>query len=141
MAKNLKMANAAVNAEANALSEQLNGGYLREYDGIQPVTGNTSISGQALLAELRFGNPAFGSAVNGVITANSITKESDAKDTGKATWYRCYKSNGTTPIMDGSIGVKDDPLPGDRYDLEMLSNDIVEHAEVEVTSFKHTVIK
>ena len=40
MPNNLKMANAGVNAEADALSDQLDNGYIRIYDGAQPATGD-----------------------------------------------------------------------------------------------------
>ena len=58
MALNLKMANAAVNAEADALSDQLDNGFLRIYDGSQPATADTAIGAQVLLAELL--QPAHG---------------------------------------------------------------------------------
>jgi len=136
------MANSAVNAEADALSALLNDGYFRIYDGEQPETPDSPISTQILAAELRFGNPAFASAVDGVITATPITPETDAKATiVAATWYRAFKSDGTTPMMDGSIGVKDLPNPGDRYNLELNSVAIQIHAEVSVSSFIHTVTK
>ena len=51
MANNLKLSNAAVNAEADALSVLLDNGYLRIYDGTQPANADTPISTQTLLAE------------------------------------------------------------------------------------------
>lgn len=134
MALNLKMANAGVNAEANALAAELNNGYLRIYDGSQPATADDAIGGQVLLAELRFGATAFGAAAAGVITANAITPDSSANATGTATWYRCLKSDGTTPVMDGSVGTSS-------ANLILNSVAISSGAEVSVTSFQHTVTK
>lgn len=44
MAKNTQLSNAAVNAEADALSALLNTGYLRIYSGTQPATADTASS-------------------------------------------------------------------------------------------------
>jgi hypothetical protein len=132
MANNLKMSNASANAEANALAALLNNGYLRIYDGAQPATADTAIGAQVKLAELRFGATAFGAAANGVITANAITADSDADATGTAAWFRCFESDGTTPVMDGSVGASG-------CDLNINSVAIQIHAQVSVSSFVHTV--
>jgi hypothetical protein len=134
MSLNLKMANAAVNAEADALAALLNSGYIRIYDGTQPATADTAISTQVLLAELRFGSTAFGAAVAGVITANAITSDSDADATGTATWYRLLKSDGTTPVLDGSVGTSS-------ANLIVATTSIVQHAVVSISSYVHTVTK
>jgi hypothetical protein len=137
MATNLKMADAGVNAEGDALATALNNGYIRIYDSTgtgQPATADTAVSTQILLAELRFGATAFGSSAAGVITANSITPDSDANNTGTATWFRCLKSDGTTPVMDGNVGTS-------ASNLVIASTSIVQHATVTVDSFVHTVTK
>lgn len=103
MAKNTQLTNLAANAEADAVAALLNNGYLRIYSGTQPATGDTALSGNTLLAELRFNATAFGAAVAGVATANAITSDSSADATGTATFYRCFKSDGTTAVMDGNI--------------------------------------
>jgi len=137
MALNLKMANAGVNAEADALATALNNGYLRIYDSTgtgQPATADTAVTTQVLLAELRFGATAFAGAIAGVITANAITDDTDADATGTATWFRCLKSDGITPVMDGSVGTA-------TANLVLNTTSIVQHATVSVTSFQHTVTK
>ncbi len=55
MAKLLRMANAAVNAGANAMAALANNGYLRIYDGTQAATGDTAVGAQVLIAECRMG--------------------------------------------------------------------------------------
>jgi hypothetical protein len=134
MSRNVKMANAAVNEQADRLATLANGGYLRIYDGAQPATADAALSGQNLLAELVFGNPAFGSSVAGVITANPITAESDAKLTGAASWFCVWKSDGSTPLWTGSAGVSG-------CDLNLNSTAIQQHANVSVSSLVHTVSK
>jgi hypothetical protein len=104
MALNPKYSNTMVNAEADAVGNALNSGYIRVYDGTQPATADTAVTTQTLLAELRFGADAFGAASNGTITANAITDDSSANATGTATWARILASDGTTVWFDGTAG-------------------------------------
>lgn len=104
MALNTQLSDAAVEAEGDALAALLNSGYLRIYDGTQPATADTAVSTQVLLAELRFGATAFGACVAGLLTANAITADSSANASGTASWFRALKSDGTTAILDGSVG-------------------------------------
>lgn len=104
MALNTQTAANARNAAMDALSALFNTGYLRIYSGTQPANADTALSGNTLLAELRFGATAFGAAASGVSTANAITQDSSADATGTATFFRCLKSDGTTALMDGTVG-------------------------------------
>lgn len=134
MANNLKLSNAAAAAEANALGTLANSGYIRIYDGTQPATADTAITTQTLLAELTFGNPAFGTSTDGVLTANSIGADTSANNSGTATWFRVFASNGTTVLWDGSVGVA-------TADLVLNSVTIGAGATVSITSLQHTVPK
>ena len=104
MALNPKYSTVMVNAEANAVGDALNNGYIRVFDGTQPTNADTAVGAQVLLAELRFGADAFPAASNGVLTANAITDDSSANATGTATWARILASDGTTVWFDGSVG-------------------------------------
>lgn len=126
-----KRANAAVNAEADAVCALLNNGYLRIYDGTQPVTSDTAIVGQTLLAELRFGSPAFGAAAAGVAAANALTQDSSANASGTASWFRALASDGSTPVYDGSVGTSDS-------DININSVAISSGASVAITSLSYT---
>jgi len=103
MALNPKWSNYAVNLEVNALLGQLNNGYLRVYDGAQPVDGDTAIGSQVKLAELRWNATAFASAVAGVAEANAITSDINTV-AGTATWFRALTSDGVTALFDGTVG-------------------------------------
>ena len=107
MAANPKFSDTMVNAEADAVGNALNTGYIRIYDGTQPTNADTAVGAQTLLAELRFGADAFGAASAGTITANAITSDSSANATGTASWARILASNGTTVWFDGSVGTSD----------------------------------
>lgn len=104
MSKNATWSTASRNAKLNAIKADFDSGYLRIYDGAQPAGPDTALGAQVLLAELRFGATAFGSASNGVLTANTITSDASANATGTAAWFRCLKSDGTTALHDGSVG-------------------------------------
>ena len=132
MANNLKMSSTAVNAQADALSDLLDNGYLRIYDGTQPANANTAITTQVLLAELRFNATAAPAASSGVLTMNSITQDSSANNTGTATWFRALKSDGSTVVFDGSVGTSG-------CDLNLGSTSITSGASVAVTSMTFTV--
>jgi len=132
MANNLKISTTAVNAQADALSDLLDNGYLRIYDGTQPANANTAITTQVLLAELRFNATASPAASGGVLTMNSITQDSSANNTGTATWFRALKSDGSTAVFDGSVGTAS-------CDLNLGSTSITSGASVAVTSMTYTV--
>lgn len=132
MANNLKISTTAVNAQADALSDLLDNGYLRIYDGTQPANANTAITTQVLLAELRFNATAAPAASGGVLTMNSITQDSSANNTGTATWFRALKSDGSTAVFDGSVGTAS-------CDLNLGSTSITSGASVAVTSMTYTV--
>lgn len=90
-------------AMADAAAVLYNSGYLRIYSGTQPATPATAITSQVLLAELRYGATAFAAAVAGVATANAITSDSAADNTGIANFARSLKSDGTTVLEDENV--------------------------------------
>lgn len=132
MPLNTRLSDTVANAEADALAGLLDNGYLRLYSGIQPATANVPVSTQTLLAELRFGSPAFGPSSHGTISANSISPDNSANATGTATWFRCLMSDGTTAILDGSVGTSGS-------NINMNSNNIQQNAIVSISSFVHAV--
>lgn len=74
---------------------------LRIYDGSRPATGGTATT---LLAELVC-NATFAPAASGaVLTLNAIANDASANATGTATWARLMKSDGTTHVLDCSVG-------------------------------------
>lgn len=136
MALNTQLANATVNGQADDLSARLNSGYLRIYDGTQPATADTSIGAQVLLAELTFSATAAPAAVNGLITFNALTADSSANATGTPTWFRAVQSNGTTVVMDGSVGAS-----GCNLNLSGLTGgQIIIGGTVSISSFTHDVL-
>jgi hypothetical protein len=137
MALNTQLANATVNGQADNLATRLNSGFLRIYDGTQAATADTAIGAQVLLAELTFNATAAPAASNGVLTFNAITSDSSANATGTPTWFRAVQSNGTTVVMDGTVGASAANL-----NLTGLTGgQIIIAGTVGVSSFTHTVNK
>jgi hypothetical protein len=93
------------NEALDAIANDFDTGYLRVYNGTKPATADTALSGNTLLAELRFPADAFPSASGGVLTAAAITADTTADATGTPTFVRCLQSDGTTVICDLTAAV------------------------------------
>ena len=135
MAKDTQLSNAAVNAEADALARLLDNGYRRLYDGTKPATADTALAGNTLLAELRFAATSAPAAVAGVLTW-TITPDASADATGTATFFRDFKADGTTVVMDGTVGAV-----GSTSNLELNNTTIEAGVQVSISSANHTVAK
>jgi hypothetical protein len=131
---------ATVVAGMSAIVALLNSGFLEIYAGTQPTDANTATSGQLLLssgmtfAATAFATPvASGAAGSRVVTAtaNTIVSDTSAAATGTAAWFRAYKSDGVTGVMDGSVGTAG-------CDLNLNTTSIVIGATVSVTSLTIT---
>lgn len=131
MAKNATWSTVARNAKLDAIRASFNTGYLRIYSGAQPAGPDTALSGQTLLAELRFGATAFPASSGGVLTANAITSDASADATGTAAWFRCLQSDGTTAIHDGTVGTA-------AANAIVATTSIVAGAQVDCSSFTVT---
>lgn len=101
---------------------------LRVYDGSRPATGGTATT---LLAELTCNATFAPGASSGVLTLNAITADTSANATGTATWFRIVQSDGTSHVMDGSVGTSG-------ADLNFNSTSITSGGSVSVTSFTIT---
>lgn len=109
MALNPHVSAARRAAMLDTITASASAGKLRVYSGSQPADADASIGAATLLAELTMNATAFGSATStastsSVLTANAITSDSSADATGTAAWFRLWQSNGTTPILDGTVG-------------------------------------
>lgn len=134
MAFAIQLADASVNEALDALTAFFDDGYLRIYDGTKPATAATAITTQILLAELRFDNPAFGASSAGVAVANAIADETNAPASGTATWFRVFKSDGTSVVMDGSVGLSN-------AEIVLTSTAVTIGGTVSVPSFQITAPK
>lgn len=116
--------------------DQVNSGiganaYLRIYDGTKPTNPGTALSSNTLLAELRGDASAWAAAASaGVLTANAITQDSGADAGSVATFFRIYKSDGTTCAVQGTV-----TATGGGGDLTLTTTTIVSGQPVSVSGF------
>jgi hypothetical protein len=104
MASNLKYSNGTRNAQQQGLITYAgSGAIIKIYQGTQPTNANTAISGQTLLVSLTISG-GFGTDSDGTLTLGTVS-DGTAVATGTAEFFRITKSDGTTVIMDGSVGV------------------------------------
>src|SRR5438067_5227002 len=99
----VNLSNSAASSASDSLAALLNSGLMKIYSGTRPTDPDTALSGNTLLATLTFSATAFGASVNGVATANAITSGTIAA-TGTASFARLFKSDGTTVVIDCSVG-------------------------------------
>lgn len=100
----MRIAVARRNEMLDALLNELASGKFRVYSGTRPTDADTALSGNTLLAELTLNATFAANASNGTLTANAITQDSAADATGTASFVRVLQSDGTTVVMDLSVG-------------------------------------
>jgi hypothetical protein len=128
------LTNALKNTQANAVITAIDagstGGLIKIYSGTRPVTADTALSGNTLLATLTFSTTS-GTASNGVITFSAITADSSADATGTASFARITDSDSNT-VMDLDIGTSGS-------DINLSSVSINSGDSVSISSFTYTV--
>lgn len=113
---------------ADAITTRLgNASLIRIYSGTIPANVAASITG-TLLAELTGGSPFASGATAGVLTASAITQDSSADNTGTASHFRHWQSNGTTGVLQGTVGTSG-------ADLNLNTTSIVATGPVAVSSY------
>lgn len=127
--RRLRIGKDAAEAEADATCAQLDGGYLRFYDGEPPGEVGSALTGQPLLAECRFGVPAFKRSKNGRAEATPVSPDPATRGRGRAQWFQAVRADGK-PLFDGSCGNNPDD-----FDCFIPVTDIVQGMEFHVASF------
>lgn len=135
MPKNTQLGNAAVNAQADALASLLNDGYLRIFTAPQPASADTPIDSQILLAQLRFGAAAAPRSDAGTAKFAAI-EPAIAQAAGQAAWFRAYRSDGMTAVLDGTVDVASN---GPNLAVNVVQ--VALGAKVSVSKFVHSVPK
>lgn len=103
--------NAGIRAALDSLVDLIDAGAgagkLRIYSGTVPADADAALSGNTLLAELTFSDPAFGAAADSspgaTATASAITSDASADATGTATFFRILDSNNVV-VAQGAVG-------------------------------------
>ncbi len=127
MAANTHLSSQSWDLALDAALNVLNAGFVEIYDGTQPATPNVAVSTQTKLAKLALSATAFSASSGGTKTANAVTS-SAALATSTATWFRAFKSDDTTAVIDGSVGTSG-------ADMNLSTVSIVTGATISVTSW------
>ena len=100
---NLKYSNGTRHSQNEGLITYAgSGAIINIYGGTQPTNANTALSGQTLLVSCALAG-IFGTDTNGTLTLGTVNNGT-AVASGTATFFRITKSDGTTVVMDGSVG-------------------------------------
>ena len=140
-----RIGNAGALAACDALVDLLdtgtaspNLGFIRIYTGGQPAGVDETETG-TLLGTLTLANPAFGNAADatpgGQATANSITSDTTADNTGTAGWFRAYDSDGSG-FIDGNITLTSASPQGD---MTMDDTSVVAGGTIAISSWTVTM--
>jgi len=100
MKESILQANAANNGRKTAY----NSGLMRCYTGSAPANADSALTG-TLLGTLTFSATAFGNSSSRVITANAITQDSSADNSGTIGYVACLASDATTVLSLHTVGV------------------------------------
>lgn len=137
MASNLKYSTAAKNAKlgSTGLAAYIGtSAILSIYNGTQPANPDTALSGNTLLATATCNATQFGTVSGGVLTASAISAGSGQAGAGTgttATFFRLFKSDGTTAVLDGTVGTSG-------ADLNLNNTSIANGQTVTISSFTLT---
>ena len=103
---------------------------MRLYTGTQPVSANDPITTQTLLVSLPIVG-VFGTDSNGVLTLGTVSP-SIVVANGTATFFRFTKSDGTTVLLDGSVGTSN---------ADLILNEVLLYPLMTVTITAGTIIR
>jgi len=137
MAKQTRVADSIISAQAAVFITACNNGYIRVYDGVQPDAPETAVGTQVKGVELRFPATSFteSGSNKGLLTAGTIAPAQATSSLVGAftpTWARLLKSDGTTVIADISVG------SGSDFNAVMIP--FTANTWVTCTSFTHEVL-
>lgn len=108
MSTNLKYSASLKNAQQDAITTAVgSAAKLRFYSGSQPATPDTALGAQVMLAELICGTPFAAGSSAGVLALGAIsngTGTAGATTGTTSTWFRLFKADGTTAVVDGTVG-------------------------------------
>lgn len=128
----LKLSTTLRNAMLDAITTAVGAsGILRIYDGTRAANVAATIGASNVLADPTLNATFAPGASGGVLTLNAITQDSSANATGTASWFRIWKSDGTTAVIDGDVGTSGS-------DLNLNTVSIVAAGPVQITSFTIT---
>lgn len=91
----MKVGTTLRNSQAQAILDAIAAGVVNVYNGTEPATPQTALSGNTLLASFVLDNPA-GTKSSGVITLTADVQDSSADASGTPTFVRVMDSTNVT---------------------------------------------
>lgn len=96
---------AAASAMAAALNTYIgNTAKLKIYDGTPPANAGTALGSNTVLATFTLDSPGFTEALGVLTLDTSPALTVAASASGTATFFRLFKTDGTTVVLQGSVG-------------------------------------
>lgn len=133
MASKLNYSTTLRNAKLDAITTAVgNAGILKLYDNgaAQPAGPGTAVpGGSVLLATWTLGSP-FAPAASGGVLSPTLPSNVNGAATGTQAWFRIYKSDNTTAVIDGSAGTSGADMN--------LSGTVVSGQPIQITSWTFT---
>ena len=121
-----------LNAEADAWAALCTNGTIEFYDGTQPADPQTAITTQNLLCAIDFGASPFSSATGGILALVS-SLSGTITDGGTTTWARGFKTDGTTVIFDGTVGIESSGADFELETTTLVLDDLLQLESVSYT--------
>lgn len=119
-------------AQADAVTTTVgNAGLLGIYSGTRPANVAAAITGTQL-AEVVMGSPWAPGAVAGVLSPTVPQSDLSADNTGTATHFRQWKSDGTTAVQDGDVSTSG-------ADMNLNTVSLVAGGVFTITGWTHTI--
>ena len=128
MVPNFEVSTVSRDLALDAGLDVLNNGFLRIYSGAVPADADAGLGGAVLLVQLGLNAVAFAPGAGGSAAANAITPGT-AGNTGTASFFRLYKSDGVTSVTQGLCG-----NTGSGQDLELTTTSIVSGETISCSS-------
>jgi hypothetical protein len=132
MATTVTLTVEARNAQADALARLLDNGSIKVYDGTPPADVTTALSGNTLLATCPLSATSAPAASSGTLTFNAITDDSSIDASGTASFYRTFKTDGTTAVTQGSVATSGGSMT-------IADTALVSGGTLAISSMTHTV--
>lgn len=127
----VKYSVAARNSELNGLTTAVgNAGILVIVSGTRPANVAAALTG-TVLATITMGSPWAPAAAAGVLSPTVPQSDLLADNTGTATHFRQFQSDGTTAVIDGDVSTSG-------ADMNLTSTSIIANGVVSITSFAIT---
>ena len=130
MKTHIPVRNAVLAVYAARLDAALSPGVLRIYTGTAPTDAG-AVTEQRLLVALPLHDPCYSSIEFGSMVLATIPEQM-VTNSGTVGWARLVDGDGNT-VGDLTVGIKDQPTIGTRYEIELPTMELIAGAYLRIT--------